>query len=222
MHQRGQGLAELQASQDTENTTLLLSGLDTSVVTSSIMVRALTEPFGHITELRQYRQREDAIDRSRASIEYCCSSSASLAQLSLHGMVVGADKVQATVVQTRPPFALGAHDWQSDSAAAATPPLAASSSQFTLDCIENSEVVPPSLPLSAMTPRQSDATTAHGNPGWQARESRGTEAQLDTWRDSNSSEPTVAKLGNHMNEDPVLVDRVSSLSCSHLSFPLIL
>lgn len=86
-----------QIERDSNGSTLLLSGLDPDVVTSPAMVRALTEPFGHIDELRHVQQRESRDHGDRAIVRYCCASSASLARLSLHCLLIGAMQVQASV-----------------------------------------------------------------------------------------------------------------------------
>lgn len=77
--------------------TLVLSGLDTNVVSSPAMVRALVEPFGHVAELSHPYSGLQPGSNGEAIVVYCCSSSASLARLALHGLEVGRSRVQASV-----------------------------------------------------------------------------------------------------------------------------
>lgn len=91
-----------RVQQGGDRTTLLLSGLDTSVVTSSAMLRALTEPFGHIAELYHPEGQHRLGYGGRAAIAYCCSSSAALARLALHGLVIGKGQVQASLAESVP------------------------------------------------------------------------------------------------------------------------
>nr|CDI51199.1 telomere maintenance protein [Melanopsichium pennsylvanicum 4] len=87
--------ARHQAQQGRLDATLLLSGLDKTVISSSAMIRALTEPFGHVAELFYHDQPQDLGSGGHATIVYCCPSSASLARLALHGLTVGRRRVQA-------------------------------------------------------------------------------------------------------------------------------
>ncbi|CCF53980.1 hypothetical protein NDA11_006930 [Ustilago hordei] len=83
--------------QSSDDATLYLSVLDTSVITSLAMVRALTEPFGHVVELHSPEQAPGTSVHSQAVAVYCCPSSASLARLALDGLVIGRSRVQASL-----------------------------------------------------------------------------------------------------------------------------
>ncbi|SJX60291.1 uncharacterized protein SRS1_11605 [Sporisorium reilianum f. sp. reilianum] len=206
---RVQGLPEHQASQREDGSALLLSGLDASVITSSAMIMALTEPFGHIVELRHAQSREHHVDRRQILVEYCCSSSASLAQLSLDGLVIGSSQVQAAIVRPRLSAAYSSRDTEtSHDAVMAFPsgvPVYESAPDSTDQLDTISHAIPSSGMTSGMTPRQSDMTPRRSSPTLaQAIETRACDSSPHPWRKSDTFYPAASK---NDNEDPILVDR---------------
>ncbi|GAC95660.1 meiotically up-regulated gene protein [Pseudozyma hubeiensis SY62] len=158
MSQQGPQLSGLQAPEPDRDTALLLDGLDTTVLTSPSMFRALTEPFGHIVDIRNGEQRHSPWCSGRALVKYCCSSSARLAQLSLHGLVVGAGRISATLAQPRSSASLGQHDsvkcpvdYTNPSSLAATPGTGPGG-------CNRGDSMPPPLQSHRVTPRQLDDT----------------------------------------------------------------
>lgn len=87
-----------------EEAMLSLSGLDTSIVSSTAMVRALTEPFGEVIALYHteqppcdHEQHDGNGNGGHAVIVYSTHCSAALARLALDGLVIGGSHVQATI-----------------------------------------------------------------------------------------------------------------------------
>lgn len=195
-----------QAQLTSHDSTLLLDGLDTSVVTSSIMLRALTEPFGHIVDLRCTEQRSPHTCAGRALIKYCCSSSAALAQLSLHGLLVGASRIAATVAPQASSVACALSDEASSEFVNTSPFPDAPAPVVGPDSREQKDTTQP-LSSFKPTPRHSDVTAYTTGPldVAQQRDPRSCSTQFDPWQSGNVFDAARGKD----SEDSVLVDRVS-------------
>lgn len=191
----------------------MLSGLDTTVVSSPVMVRALTEPFGHVVELFHPDKVSDPSYGGHAAVVYCCLSSASLARLALHGLVVGKSQVQAS---------LGHLIHQAGECVSETGPAALSASTAAQSFQPHSQEV---MMSSSRLHRTSSATRAlssqaasftgyssfaeGGGPGLsQQSMTRPGSTHLNPWRNSNLSESVAPK---EIHNDPILGERVSWL-----------
>uniref|UniRef100_V5F313 RRM domain-containing protein n=1 Tax=Kalmanozyma brasiliensis (strain GHG001) TaxID=1365824 RepID=V5F313_KALBG len=155
-----QGLPLPEILPGGDESALLLSGLDASVVTSPAMVRALTEPFGHVVELQHLEQRDGRTYGDRALVRYCCASSASLARLSLHGLLIGAMQVQASVSRLSPSIQQPVPGSFQDDLSSSVP----ARDQLTADSRAGS--APPSVRSNIVsqahsTPRPSQIPTGH-------------------------------------------------------------
>lgn len=198
-----------QAQQKRDNATLVLSGLDSSVITSPTIVKALTEPFGHLEALFHSDQQHDG-PHGRAMIVYCCSSSASLARLALHGLVIGKSRVQASLAVPTSTAADDVYDTGTSDAAALSAYLHGSPHDPALGIVSSQ---PHEHPTARMTPRQINAASrypglaeAGSPPLTQQHSTRGCGAHPDPWRNHDSSSEAAIK---HIPEDLVLNERVS-------------
>ena len=172
------------------------------------MVRALTEPFGHVAELYFPEQQYDLAHGGRATVVYCCSSSASLARLALHGLVIGKSCVQAALGEFVPTIT------EHDTDAVNVRPCAAFLSRQPGD--PEHSTMPTLLrdtPASGTMLRQMDVAAAHAclteaaAPAFpQQQHARGCSVRPDPWRTSDVSGEAAVM---HALEDPVLNERVS-------------
>ncbi len=126
------------------------------------MIRALTEPFGHVLELRHLQERQSLEYGDQARITYCCSSSASLARLSLHGLMVGAMPVQASVSQLSPAVEPG-HGAARDELASSLP-VFCEPAYTSRAASELPDALPPAVSQLHLTPRMSGVASAHVAP----------------------------------------------------------
>ncbi|SPO20822.1 uncharacterized protein UTRI_00299 [Ustilago trichophora] len=202
------GHVALQLQQKRDNATLVLSGLDSSVITSPTMVRALTEPFGHLEALFHSDQQHDS-PHGRAIINYCCSSSASLARLALHGLVIGKSRVQASLAVPTSTAADDIYDSGTSHASALSANLHGSPHDPALGNVSSQ---PHEHPIARMTPRQINAASHYpglaeaGSPPHttQQHSIRGCGAHPDPWRNHDSSSEAIIK---HIPEDLVPNER---------------
>ncbi|SPO19900.1 uncharacterized protein UTRI_00299_B [Ustilago trichophora] len=205
------GQEALQARQRRDDATLVLSGLDSSVITSPAMLRALTDPFGHVEALYHSEQQHDGphdITRDgRAVIVYCCSSSAALARLALHGLFIGKSRVQASLAAPASTAAENFHETGYSDATPLPAYLHGSPRNPALGIVSSHPREPPT---ARMTPRQFNASSRY--PGFagpssssptQQHSTRGCGAHPDPWRNRDTSSEET----KHNLEDLVLNER---------------
>lgn len=148
------------------------------------MVRALTEPFGHIVELQHLQERHGLEYGDQARITYCCPSSASLARLSLHGLLVGAMPVQASVSQLSPTVGLG--DGAARDELASSLPVFCESAYTSRATSEPPGALPHAVSQLHLTRRMSGVASGHIAPS-PAQEgcSYGDDPRPAPWRASD-------------------------------------
>lgn len=208
--QRGHNVSEIhQAYQGRDDSILLLDGLDTDVVASPSMVRALTEPFGDVVDLRHTETGDNNMRRLSVLVQYCCSSSAALARLSLHGLIVGANRILATDAPPWSSVACAPYDRASRGAAGTgSGPIEPGYGYGVVSNIRDqwTSVSQPQLSLR-MTPSPDEVTTSTRNLVHvdQQSDAHGWGPYFESWQSSNSLDTP----SSNDCKDPVFVEKVS-------------
>ncbi|KAJ9476907.1 Meiotically up-regulated protein [Pseudozyma hubeiensis] len=198
--QQGPQPSGSRAPDPDRDSALLLDGLDTTVLTSPRMIRALTEPFGHIVDVRNADRSHSSWCGGRALVKYCCYSSASLAQLSLHGLVVGASRISATFARSRSYAVFGQYDADRSPAEYPDPSSLAATPEAEPGVCSRADSMPPPLQSHHVTPGQLDDTAPSIRASQIAEQhaSKSGGAAVESWQ-------TSAVSGTC--DDAVLVDR---------------
>ncbi|KIS71824.1 uncharacterized protein UMAG_00254 [Mycosarcoma maydis] len=207
--QRGHNVSEIhQAYQGRDDSILLLDGLDTDVVASPSMVRALTEPFGDVVDLRHTETGDNTTRRLSVLVQYCCSSSAALARLSLHGLIVGANRILATDAPPWSSVACAPYDRASRGAAGTgSGPIEPGYGYGVVSNIRDqwTSVSQPQLSLR-MTPSPDEVTTSTRNLVHvdQQSDAHGWGPYFESWQSSYSLDTP----SSNDCKDPVFVEKV--------------
>lgn len=182
------------------------------------MVRALTEPFGHVVELSPLQQRREARFDSHVMARYCCPSSAALARLALDGLVIGRSRVQASLRSSPTSIAAETRDIQM---AHTSVPIPRQSRQSVAPAAPlRSEVTSPFCTQLAETTatassdvRQRDLDLSHPHEGADPRGTADVVLGSDLWYSTSAFSGMTSK---HTIEDPPFGQRVRSQSSDWL------